>query len=294
MDVGAVALEDPVRRHRDEDVEIARRRAAHPALALAGEPDAGAVLDPRRNVDRERLFAPHPALAAAALARLFDDPAGALAARAGALDREEALLRANPAAPVTGRALYRLGAGLGAAAAALVAGNEVRHPDRRLLAAKALLERDFEIVAQIVAAARAPLAAAAAAHELAEHLVEDIGKSTRKAEIPGAAPAALLEGGMAEPVIGGALLIVLQNVIGLADVLEFLFGRLVARIAVRVTLHRQLAIGFFQIVGAGGFVDAENLVKILLGHDRGAFATGEGGAGRRLDRSISPRPKPPG
>ncbi len=74
---------------------------------------------------------------------------------------------------------------------------------------KALLERDFEVVAQVAAAARPALAAPAAAHELAEHLVEDVGKSAGEAEIAGAASAALLEGGMAEAVIGGALLVVL-------------------------------------------------------------------------------------
>jgi hypothetical protein len=55
---------------------------------------------------------------------------------------------------------------------------------------------------------------------------------------------------MAEPVIGGALLIVLQDVIGLADFLEFLFGRRVARIAVRMELHGELAIGLLEILAA--------------------------------------------
>ncbi len=47
MDVGAVALEDAVRLHREEDIEIARRAAAHAGLAFAGQPDAGSVLDAR-------------------------------------------------------------------------------------------------------------------------------------------------------------------------------------------------------------------------------------------------------
>ena len=47
MDVGAVALEQLVAAHRQEDVEIARRPAAHAGLALAGEADARAVLDAR-------------------------------------------------------------------------------------------------------------------------------------------------------------------------------------------------------------------------------------------------------
>ena len=197
--------------------------------------------------------APRPALAAAGLARRLDDPARALAGGAGSLDREEALLRAHPSAAVAGRAGDRLRAGLGAAAFALVAGDQGLHADGRLLAAERVLERDLEVVAQIAAAARPALAAPAAAHEFAEHLVEDVGKAAGKAEIAGAAPAALLEGGMAETVVGGALLIVLQDVIGLADFLEFLLGVLVPRVAVRVMLHSKLAISRLELVGARRF-----------------------------------------
>ena len=119
------------------------------------------------------------------------------------------------------------------------------HPNRRLLAAETFLERDFQVVAEIAAAARSALAAASAAHELAEHLVEDVGKPSGKAEIAGAAPAPLLKGGMTKAVIGGALLIILEDVVGLVDLLEFLFGALVTRVAIRVMLHRELAIGPF-------------------------------------------------
>src|SRR5581483_9957234 len=128
--------------------------------------------------------------------------------------------------------------------------------DRRLLAAKRLFEGDFEVVAQIAAAARTALAAAPAAHR-AEHLLEGVGKA-----------AALLEGGVPEAVIGGALLVVLQNVVGFVDVLEFLLGGLVPGVAVGVVLHRQLAIGPLQFLGVGGSADAENLVEIALGHVR--------------------------
>ena len=120
------------------------------------------------------------------------------------------------------------------------------YPHGRLLTAKAFLERDFQVVAQIAAAARSALTAAApTAHELAEHLVEDVGKPSGKAKITRAAAAALLKGGMAKSVIGGALLIILEDVISFADFLEFLFGALVTRVSIRVMLHRQFAIGSF-------------------------------------------------
>src|SRR3546814_11270672 len=67
---------------------------------------------------------------------------------------------------------------LGARAIAGLAGNRGRHADLGVLAAIAVFERDFEIVAQVRAAigVAAPAGAAAPAHELAEQVVEDVGK----------------------------------------------------------------------------------------------------------------------
>src|SRR3546814_13004992 len=49
------------------------------------------------------------------------------------------------------------------------------HADLRGLAAEGVFQADFHVVAQIGAARRR--AAAAAAHEIAEHLVDDVGKA---------------------------------------------------------------------------------------------------------------------
>jgi hypothetical protein len=149
-----------------------------------------------------------PRVAAARLARLLDDAAGALAAGAGALDGEETLLRADPPAALAGRAGDRLRSHLGAAPLAALAGNQRRHPDAGLLALEGVLQADLEIVAQVVAAALR--LALPAAHELAEHLVENVGKARAEAEIARPRPAAaLFEGGVAEAVIGSTLLLVL-------------------------------------------------------------------------------------
>src|SRR4029077_19569820 len=104
-----------------------------------------------------------------------------------------------------------------------------------------------------------------------EHLLENIGetagKSAAEAEIAGTA-AAVLKGGMAEAVVGGTLLIVLQDVVGFVQVLELLLGRLVTRIAVRVILHRELAVGALQLLGISRFGDTEDFVKVLFRHGR--------------------------
>src|SRR5690606_16012622 len=93
--VVAVALEQFLRLVRQEDVEVAGRAAAIAGLALAGEPDAGAVLDAGRDVDRERPLLGDAALARALAARVLDGVAAAMALRAGALDGEEALRGAH-------------------------------------------------------------------------------------------------------------------------------------------------------------------------------------------------------
>ncbi len=153
-------------------------------------------------------------------------PAPWHAAQVRSIVKKPCWARTRPRPWQVGQAIGREPASA-AAAFALVAGDQRLNADRRLLAAERFFERDLEVVAKIAAAARAALAAPAAAHELAEHLVEDVGKAAGKAEIARAAAAPLLKGGMSEAIIGGALLIVLQDVIGLADFLEFLFGALV-------------------------------------------------------------------
>src|SRR6185436_21177671 len=126
-----------------------RRPAACAGLALAGQADARAVLDAGRNGDLERLVAPHAALTRTGAAGLVDHLARAVAGVAGALDGEETLLGAQPAAAVAGRALGRLGAGLGARAVAGLAGDRARHPHRGLGAGMGLFQGDLKIEAQI-------------------------------------------------------------------------------------------------------------------------------------------------
>jgi hypothetical protein len=91
--VHPVALEDRVLLHLDEDVEIALRPAAQAGFALAGKPDPRAGFHPGGNVHRKLAFLFHPALAVAGAAGVLDGLAHAVAVRAGAFDREEALLR---------------------------------------------------------------------------------------------------------------------------------------------------------------------------------------------------------
>ena len=69
---------------------------------------------------------------------------------------------------------------------------------------------------------------------------------------------------MAETVVGGPLLRVLQAIIGFVDFLEAVFGFGVAGISVRMKLHRKLAICAFQFLVIGALANAQRLVEIGL------------------------------
>ena len=174
---------------------------------------------------------------------------------------------------------------------------------------KASSSADFEIVAQVRAAQPAllalPAAAALAAHEVAENVLEDIGHRGGEfgPETVGgaaAAHAAILERGVAEAVIGGALLGVLQRVVGLVDFLELVLGVGIARIAVRMELHGELAVGALERRLVRALRHAQHIVEIAFGQQalplnfngatrrRALVATSKDGA-RRARRQSRPQ-----
>src|SRR3954453_20147358 len=278
MQVGAIALEELVRRKREEDVEVTVRPAAHAGLTLASEANARAILDTRRHVHRERALARDAAGARAVRTWIVDHLAAALTGHAGALECEEALLVPHLSGAAAGRTGLGLGAGLRAGAGAHLTGDGRRNAHLRGLAAVSLLERDLHVVAQVGATLAATAIAAPAAHP--EQVFEDIreGGAEIGAEARALSAPALLEGRMAEAVIRRAFLLILEDVVGLVDLLELRLAILAAWIAVRMPLHRQLAIGGLQFAVARGAGHFQQFVIIGLGH---AF---------RGVRSKQPRP----
>ena len=108
VQVVAVALEERVLLHVDDDVEIAGRAAARAGFAFAAEAQALAGGDAGGDADGELLLLLHASRAAARRARLGDDRAGAAALAARARDGEEALLIAKLPAALALRARRRL------------------------------------------------------------------------------------------------------------------------------------------------------------------------------------------
>ncbi|MNN30569.1 hypothetical protein D3C81_1442220 [compost metagenome] len=203
----------------------------------------------------------------AGAARIGNHLAAAVAARAGLLHREEALLHAHLADAAAGGAGDRRSARLGAAAAAGLAADQGRHADGHGGAAHRLFEIQLEGVAQVAAALRtATLTAAAAAEEVAEHVAEDVGEVGATGAEAGTATHARVDPGMPVLVVGRALAGVGEHLVGLVGLLELLLGRLVVGIAVRVILHGQATVGLLQLRLAGAALDPEHLVIVTFCH----------------------------
>src|SRR5262249_9138176 len=144
-------------------------------------------------------------------AGILDHLAASVAGRAGALDGEEALARSHAAVAGAGRAGPRLGAGLGARAGARLAGRRSRHADRGRLARVGFVEGDLEIGAKVraaLASAAATLAPALVAEERVENVGHELGEIGPEALW--ASTHVAVEGGVAEPIVGSALVRLLE------------------------------------------------------------------------------------
>ena len=246
-----------------EDVEVARRRAARACFALAGQADTRAGIDAGRYLDIELLGKIDPPFPAATAAGIGDDFAATVAIGAGALDHEEALFRAHLAdarAQIAGprpRTRPRTGA------VAILARLRDFDLDLRILAVEGVFQADLHVVAKVRAAPR--LRAPGAAEGLAEDGFEDIADIAEIRTRMAAAAPALREGGMAVAIVGRAFLRILETVVGDADRLELRLALVAARIAVRVMLHRKLAIGGLDRPAIRVARDAEYFVEVDFG-----------------------------
>ena len=165
------------------------------------------------------------------------------------------------------------GAGLGARARTGLAGDRGRHFQARRLAGEGLLERDLQVVAQVGAAARGRSARPRRPMTVAEEIVEDVAHRGGEALAHAEPPPPFSKAGMAEAIVGRALLRVRQRLIGLVDFLEADLRCRIAGIAVGMALHRRLAEGGFQLRIGGAAGDAKRLVIITFGHCFGKIST---------------------
>jgi len=113
-------------------------------------------------------------------------------------------------------------------------------------------------------ARRSPLAAAHGEH-LAEQIAEDVA-DVHAARKRTRAKALRAQASMAKAIVSCALIGIAQYLVGLAGLFELLFGCSIARIPVRMVLHRLFSVRALQLLIAGLAGDAENFVIICFAH----------------------------
>src|SRR5690606_3577419 len=258
VQVVAVAGEDRMLAHAHFHVEVAWRGARRTGLALAGQADAVTAVHACGNLDRKDLLVLDAAGAVALAAGVAHHLATPAAVRAGLLHGEDAALEADLAMPAAGAAGLDL-AVLRAAALAGLALGQGRDLDALLDAGDRLLQVQLHDVADVRAAPCA--ASTTAAEDGPEDVAEDVVHVRRRAAT---AAHAVLERGMAMGVVGAALAGIGQDLVGLLALLERGLRGGIARIAVRVVLHRAAAIGLLQLFVAGGAGHAEDFVVVAF------------------------------
>ena len=230
----------------------ARGASERAGFAEASETNARAVLNAGWNFGFHHTLAQHAALAFAFRARVGDHASCSLTGRAGSRDAEKTLLVAYLAAPLAGLALCRGLSRGGAGAMTILTGFVTTHIDAFLGSENRFIEFEGEVFAQVRAALSAIAAAPAPTEDFAEpeELSEDVGEILKDGWIESLCGRGV-DAGVTEAVIERAFFAVNENGVGFGDFLEFFFRLGAVRIAVRVILHGQLAVGAFDFLLSG-------------------------------------------
>src|SRR5258706_2091030 len=269
QDVGALPLKILVRLDGERHEEVARRAAARPSLALTRDTHVDAVVHAGGDVDRHTAHIAHAALALAGLAWCGDDAPLAATAIADhhidALAEDGLLHAANLAGALAGAAALRAGAWLRAGAPAGLARLPARNLDLFLAAAHGVFEGDGQLIAQVCATLRsaAPRARRAGGRGLKDRLENIAEAAEAEASERSAARGAAIDGGMAEAVVGLALLGIAEHLVPFVDLLEAFLGALLL-VDIRMILARQLAKRLLDLFLVGVTCHTQNLVIVAF------------------------------
>src|SRR6185437_4873473 len=241
-------------------------------IAFAGVTNARAVLHTRRHLDFELHHRRRTAFAPAGGTGIGDNGTGATARRAGASNREESLLKTDlPTAVALSADRWTLPRSA-TRALAVGAGFKPANFDLGLGAEDSVFEVDGQVEAKVISPLLARGALGSAAH--VEHFAEEIAENVTKIDAHSSAKrtagkaALTTNAGMAEAIVGSALVRVAQHLVGLARLLESFIGRVVSRVAIGMVLERLLAICALKLLFRGLARDPQHFVVIGFAHLR--------------------------
>src|SRR5438270_8057634 len=222
IEVVFIALKHRVFLEVKHDVKIARRPTADAGFAISRRTQARAVADTRWDFQFDPAGIFDPPFAAAFVTWLFNNLSGSPAARTGLRHLEKTARTDHLPASAAGWTIDRAGAGLGAAAVALIAGVQLANFDFFLGAKCGFLQRDLHIVTQI--GTRLPLFRATDAatttkktRETSDATADDLTENIERIVEPTTEPGgALRKSGVSISIIRGPLIDVDQDIVGLA------------------------------------------------------------------------------
>ena len=279
----SLSLEDVALADRQLHVQIAVLTPAESTAALTRKTQARTVIHSRRDLQRDLARCRNMSRTAALPAGLLQDRPLAAAGRACLPHLEESAATNDDACAAAGLAGHAPRTRRRARAAAFGALLRQGELQLALAAEDRLVEVNLQAESHVVATTRpVGIRPALLSASTAKHLFE----AAETAAEPAAAPAeditehgedvvhvhaartisarAALEGLMTELVVALAFLRIVEDIIRLGRFLELLLGRLVARIAVGMILHRQLAISRLDLIRGRRLRDAKDLVVISL------------------------------
>lgn len=235
----------------------------NPGITVAAVENARALFDSGWNLYFERRFGRDGLLATALRAGILDHDSGAVADGTSARDAEEALLVAHLSAAVALFAGDGGFAGRCTSAMTLSAGFAMTYGYFLRYAEDGFFERESQIFTNIVSAlcARATTARTKDIAK-AKEVSEDVGEILEIRWIESAEASGATDAGVAELVIARAFVGVAEHGVGFAALLEALLCVRIVRIAIRMVLHRELAIRTLDLDFGRGATYAEYLVVI--------------------------------
>src|SRR3954467_7171434 len=267
MQISAFALKKRMRLYLKHHIEIARRTTIRANIALLLISNPGAIFHACRYAHVNQVFFHHAALAFALAARIGNNASLPMAGWAWPGNAEHGLLIPDLAAAgaclACGWPLRSRRAG----AVALLACFIPAYFGLSLFAESGFLKGKRDIRARVSAALHAVTSSAAATHIHAKEIAEDVAKNIADVGEVGTvkpAKAATVHGCVAILVVAGALVRIHQHAVGFRTLLELFLSFGVARVAVGMPLHGQLAIGALDLLLRRGAAHAQYFVIIAF------------------------------
>ena len=238
-------LKKRVLSHLNGDIQVAGNTAGRSGFSFSTQLEPRTGVHSTRNFNLEVRRFPYRAGALTLCTRVghHGPLPTALAACSG--HRKKALLKPHLATATTGaarlwpRSWFRPSSLTGRTRRPARNGNGFFRPEG------GLLKGDLKAVTEI-APTRLTSSSASATEEIAKDVTKDVFKVRCRVESSARSARPLLKCSVPKAIILSAFLRVAEDLIGLRQVFEFLFGRLVSGITVWVVAERRFAIGLFQ------------------------------------------------